>query len=172
MEIVDVYDVLIDHRVGKLRQRLSELEAEHSALADKVASLTAPKLIELLNQKALELEARMEDLKGELEPLADRFMEVHRRLHELRMRIGTAEEKMRVGGFRARAAALRSCISKIECWYGKTKGGRSFLQRIRILPSEGDPYEITELRNEAMRRRGSGRPNRSASLRDSRGPGR
>ena len=52
MGIVDVYDVLVDHRAGKLRERLAKLENEHSALADKVVSLTAPKLIQRLNQKA------------------------------------------------------------------------------------------------------------------------
>jgi predicted site-specific integrase-resolvase len=172
MEIVDVYDVLIAHKVEKLGRRLAALEADHSALADKVAGLTAPKLIERLNQKALELEAQIDAVKAELEPLSDRFMEVHRRLHELRRRIEIAEEKMRVGGFRARAAALRSCISRIDCWYGRTKGGRTFLQRITIIPRDGDPFEITELRNDAMRRRGSGRPNRARSRRGSRAPGR
>ena len=154
MEIVDVYDVLVEHRAGKLRRRLTQLENEHSALADKVASLTAPKLIQRLNQKALELEAEIQEIRVELEPLSERFIEVHRRLVDLRMRIGIAQEKMRVGSYRARAAALRACISRIECWYGRTKGGHTFLKRIKIIPSEGDPYEITELRNEAMRRRG------------------
>ena len=94
---------------------------------------------------------------AQVEPLSERFIEVHRRLVDLRMRIGMAQEKMRVGSYRARAAALRACISRIECWYGKTEGGRAFLNRIKISPNEGDAYEVTELRNEAMRRRGSRR---------------
>ena len=70
MEIVDVYDVFVEHRAGKLRRRLTQLENEHSALADKVASLTAPKLIQRLNQKALELEAEIQEVRAELEPLS------------------------------------------------------------------------------------------------------
>jgi hypothetical protein len=157
MSIVDLYDLLIDHKATRLRQSLAGLEAEHTALVEKVRHLTAPLLIERLNREAEALETQMAALRAELEPLSERFMDLMASLRHLRERVAEAEHAMVQGSNRMKAAALRACIDRVECRW--ERGTRARLVQVTIVPKLGEPqvFEVANdmvLSKEATGRRG------------------
>jgi hypothetical protein len=142
MFIVDLYDLVSDHRTGRIKEELADLEAEHSALADKIARLKSPLLIERLDAQAASIESKIIALRSELEPLSQRWDSLQQDLHQLRQRLTEAEAVMRQGSNRMRAQALRACIQRINCWFDYSPGGKSILKRVEIVPQIGEPQTV------------------------------
>ena len=107
----------------------------------KLVSLTAPRLIEKINERASQIEARLVELRAALEPLKEHLDSIMDSLRHLRVRIGEAERVMIQGSNRAKAEALRGCISRIECRYD-TSGRRAVLSEVTITPQVGEPQQF------------------------------
>jgi hypothetical protein len=142
MSIVDLYDLVSDHRTGRLKEELADLEAEHHALADKIVHVKSPLLIERLDAQASAIESRIIALRSELEPLSQRWDTLQQDLYQLRQRISEAQVVMDKGSNRMKAQALRACIQRIDCWFDYSSGGKSILNRVEIVPQIGESQTV------------------------------
>jgi hypothetical protein len=136
--VVWLYEDIRGHRAGRIEGEIAALEREHEQLAEKIAMLTAPKLIAKLNAKAEELETRIADLKAQLEPMKGRWDGLMDELRGLRGRVANARQVMAQGSNRAKAQALRDTIERIECRY--EQGRRARLRSVTIIPKVGGPH--------------------------------
>jgi DNA invertase Pin-like site-specific DNA recombinase len=147
--VTDVYRFIFQSQKPELVKQLSEVDAEHTELVDRVLSLprTAKAAIEKANRKIGELEIRIAEMKSELTNLADSVDEVIRELKRRRTAIDHARQCLTDdSSFRRKRELVSQVIDRIDCHFEATKGTgrqpRSRLVLVEIIPVSGDVSRI------------------------------
>jgi hypothetical protein len=141
MGLVDLYDLVSNHRAQAIKAEVRRLELEHDQLVEGMAYITAPLALTKLNERLVALEEQIADLRSQEAPLADRWETIHHGLHTLRERIAEAEVQLEVGTGRMKAQALRGAVARIEVFFEDVGDADSRLRLIRIVPRIGEPQE-------------------------------
>jgi DNA invertase Pin-like site-specific DNA recombinase len=140
MNIVDLFDLISEHRSKTLKAEIVQLESEHEEMVERISLMTAKLAVEKLNAKLLRIEDKIASMRAQAEPLSDRWETIQFGLRELRERIGEAEVALAVGTGRMKAQAIRGAIQRVEVSF--IPRGRTFSQAVelRILPRTGEAH--------------------------------
>jgi hypothetical protein len=133
-----------------LAAEVAHLEAEHKAMMHRYADLPTPRVKEKAKGELAALEARIEELEGQQQNVADAIEQHYRQMTDLQEAVHAAREAMRSEveerALRQRAEALRAVVQRIECTFtatGQTGGGwgkkNARLATVTIYPVGGDP---------------------------------
>jgi hypothetical protein len=144
VSIVDLFDLISAHRSRTLETEVARLGAEHEALVERIALVTAPLAIEKLNARLEVIEAKMASLRAQAEPMADRWEMIQDGLRSLRERIAESEVALAVGTGRMKAQAIRGAIERVEVTYENRGRSWSKAVELRILPKIGTPQSYGE----------------------------
>jgi DNA invertase Pin-like site-specific DNA recombinase len=145
---------------SRARAEMETLEREHDSLMRQWADLPTPRAKEKARARFTEMEARMEELRGQTAEGADAVAAQWREMSVLQSAIADAKLAMRSGAgeraARRRAEALRRVIQRIECRFvavpvetdskGRRGGGRGkrgyLLVGVTIFPLVGAAVEM------------------------------
>lgn len=155
--LAEVYGLLYERFRPGAEAAIAQKEAALDKMLDEFRGLS-PKMKQRLNQK-------MEALQGEIDAL-------HKQLTDLREPWGNLQQDLidrqaaydravkilsKEGAGRQKAEALRAVISQVVCWFrhtveksrkrptktGKDHNGKSFLDRVQIVPITGEKRDFT-----------------------------
>jgi DNA-binding ferritin-like protein len=141
-----LYSFVYERQAPILQARLTELDAEHSTLVDRVLSLptSAKAAVEKANRKIIELEAAMDECRLRLNNLTEQWDSLLSELSDRRKAIDAARDSVRNdANDRRKAELVRQVIDRIVCRFAYSdkpaaNEPKSYLESCEITPHEGD----------------------------------
>jgi hypothetical protein len=127
---------------------LEEKTAQLEAMVDAYPSLPSPMARDIANRKIQGLEAEIESLKAQCQPLDQRLLILRSEMVEASDRLREAQNASQDRPARQRALALARVIRRIDCFFrteywGPSRQCRQFLVRAVITTTEGEQVELT-----------------------------
>jgi hypothetical protein len=124
---------------------LTEIESKEAELDEMLAGFfkLSPALQQRANERAEALQAEIDSLREQVEDLTAPWLEVSHEAHKRSEAMQYAASLSEQTGPK-RAEALRSVIDRIVCHFRYTKGNRSMIDAVEVVPVSGDTLCFTE----------------------------
>lgn len=141
--VEDLYSQLHDYRSREMGNRLQALQSKHAEILADYFDLPA-KAKTVAKMKLHEIEAEIEGLEKELEPLSNLLEARKEQWRELGSRIKEAQKQLESAELREKAEAVRRAIARIECHFEPEGDRGSKLVKVVITPAiSGVSSEVT-----------------------------
>jgi DNA invertase Pin-like site-specific DNA recombinase len=144
-ELVSIYKMILRQRKPELERQLAKLDEQHTALVDRMLSLSPRAKVanKKVNDRIVAVEVEMERTRGELEDASVQFDEIINEMTERKAAIQSARKAIRNdSAYRRKTELVSRVIDRIVCHFRDTDGRgnkpRSKLTKVAIFPVGGD----------------------------------
>lgn len=143
----DLSDHFSSERRTDLERSIAEKEQEFDALFQEFRALKSQLAKDRVNEEMVRVEAELKELNEQLAPLSEEVRNHWRENVRMLSALETCRRVMKEGNDRKKAEAVKSVISEVVCHFRysdvkATSQPKSFLERVEITSTEGEPWEF------------------------------
>jgi DNA invertase Pin-like site-specific DNA recombinase len=141
---------LCDHfsrtKQGEIERAIAQKEQQFDFLFQEFRVLKSQMAKDRVNEDMVRVEAEIKELNEQLAPLAQEVRDNWRETIRMLSALETCRRVMKEGNDRRKAEAVTSVISEVVCHFRysdikATNQPKSFLERVEITSTEGEPWE-------------------------------
>jgi hypothetical protein len=143
----DLSDHFSSERRTDLERLIAQKEQEFDALFQEFRALKSQLAKDRVNEEMVRVEAELKQLNVQLAPLTEEVRNHWRENVRMLSALETCRRVMKEGNDRKKAEAVKSVISEVVCHFRysdvkATSQPKSFLERVEITSTEGEPWEF------------------------------